>query len=618
MRMRIIAALLAISLVPLPATARTNFLEVFAKSNEPQCVELQLEGFAVFARLSLSGIRFYASPITAHYNPDFVVSAYPRLGNSPILESVVGFGPAQNLISQPVLEAMTGRDAPETYRDVALWSGQQSEGMKTQRTGLQYFETEVFGHPGNIFTLISDRVQNINRVPDMGELGSAALNTVDAQLSRNANRALEVIANASTRLGDSWNEGVDFNPRVVAANAITGNLARLANDPAVSGGIEQVIDRGEVNEGEQTLLTRLLDAGVSQADDALTELGIDDPNGLGHDIDLDDLTRIDFAGLPADVVDALRHSLANLTPESIIESLAPPAYTEALAMAQEVEALFESTRDLSDLQGEISSLGFGVSAELMTWRGLCPSDTTMFTPYYLSGLNVPAWRFKIPEIADPRTYIPFSKRTTIGEFFPGTVGGPRELLEGLAELQNYGSVYPRNGYLLQADPVKAAAVTAFRAAHVVTRRNQVHVYRYAAPRNRSRLREMDATYNALDASLDGRAESTLQLEPYLQETGRWQLVYTKGGQEDTHCHRFGAPEVNPPIDDTIETANPLTDDNNDAGFATQWTDNRRSEDGAYVFNLWRRYRCAPEPGRPRFGTVRHLGNVVIPTITIVE
>ncbi|OED39701.1 hypothetical protein AB833_13850 [Chromatiales bacterium (ex Bugula neritina AB1)] len=613
----IIATALTLSLLPHQATARTNFLEVFAKSNEPQCVELQLEGFALFARLSLSGIRFYASPITAQYNPDFVVSAYPRLGNSPILESVVGFGPAQNLISQPVLEALTGRDAPETYRDVSLWSGQQSEGMKTQRTGLQYFETEVFGHPGNIFTLVSDRVQKINRVPDMGELGSTAFRAMNQQLSRNADRAVDVIANASTRLGDSWNEGVDFNPRLVAANAITGNLARLANDPAVSGGIEQAIDRGEVNEGEQTLLTRLLDAGVSQANDTITDLGIDEPNDTGQEVGLNDLTRIDVAGLPGDVVDTLRQSLADLTPASIIDSLAPPAYGQTLAMAEQVQSLFESTRDLSDLQGEISSLGFGVSAELMTWRGLCPSDTTMFSPYYLSGLNVPAWRFNIPEIADPRTYIPFSKRTTVGEFFPGTVGGPRELLEGLAEVQNYGSVYPRNGYLLQADPVKAAAVTAFRAAHVVTRRNQAHVYRYAAPRNRSRLREMDAAYIALDSSLDSRAESTMQLEPYLQETGRWQLIYTKGGQEDTQCHRFGAPDVNPPIQDNINSANPLTN-NDDSAFATQWTDNRRSEDGAYVFNLWRRYRCAPEPRKPRFGTVRHLGNLVIPTITILE
>jgi len=448
---RVIAATLTLSLLPIPVSARTNFLEVFSKSNEPQCVELQLEGFALFARLSLSGIRFYASPITAHYNPDFVVAAYPRLGNSPILESVVGFGPAQNLISKPVVEALTGRDAPKTYRDVSLWSGQQSEGMKTQRTGLQYFEAEVFGHPGNIFTLVSDRVQNINRVPDMGDLGSTALASVRQQLRSNAEQALDKISGAATRLGDHWNEGVEFNPREVAANAITGNLAQLANDPAVSNGIEEAIDRGEVDEDEQTLLTRLVDAGVSYADETITDLGIENPDGSGNDIGLDDLTRIDFAGLPGDVVDTLRESLAGLTPEDIIESLAPPAYKEALAMAEQVQALFEATRELSELQSAISSLGFGVSAELMTWRGMCPSDTTMFSPYYLSGLNVPAWRFKIPEIADPRTYIPFSKRTTIGEFFPGTVGGPRELLKGLAEMQNYGSVYPRNGYLLQAD-----------------------------------------------------------------------------------------------------------------------------------------------------------------------
>jgi len=324
MNKHIMAVTITFCLWPLQATARTNFLEIFAKSNEPQCVELQLEGFALFARLSLSGVRFYASPITAHYNPDFVVTAYPRLGNSPILESVVGFGPAQNLISEPVVEALTGQDAPETYRDVSL----------------------------------------------------------NQQLSRNANQAADVIANASTRLGDSWNEGVDFNPRQVAANAITGNLARLAGAPQVRDGINDAIERGAVDEGEQTLLTRLVDAGVSRAVQAINELGVIDPDNTGSDAGIDDLTRIDFAGLPADVVDTLRQSLATLTPETIVDSLAPPAFGEALAMAQEVQALFESTRELSDLQSEVDSLSFGVSAELMTWQGLCPSDTTMFSPYY--------------------------------------------------------------------------------------------------------------------------------------------------------------------------------------------------------------------------------------------
>jgi len=135
---------------------------------------------------------------------------------------------------------------------------------------------------------------------------------------------------------------------------------------------------------------------------------------------------------------------------------------------------------------------------------------------------------------------------------------------------------------------------------------------------------MDATYNALDTSLDSRAETTMQLEPYLEETGRWQLVYTEGGEEDNACHRFGAPEVNPPIELDIRTAmntaanTVINTGNNEPVFPTQWSDNRRSEDGAYVFNLWRRYRCAPEPSKPRFGSVGHLGNFIIPTIPILE
>lgn len=96
--------------------------------------------------------------------------------------------------------------------------------------------------------------------------------------------------------------------------------------------------------------------------------------------------------------------------------------------------------------GMLSSMGYS-----------CESSATAMMPYYLSVYDATAWRAGVPEKSYPEALIPGMR--TIGDF--GNV---------------WGHVYPRSGFVVQANDYKAAAVTAQRVADFVTRNWQPHVY----------------------------------------------------------------------------------------------------------------------------------------------
>ncbi|EPN48530.1 hypothetical protein A245_29955 [Pseudomonas syringae pv. actinidiae ICMP 19096] len=89
----------------------------------------------------------------------------------------------------------------------------------------------------------------------------------------------------------------------------------------------------------------------------------------------------------------------------------------------------------------------------------CQGAATPYMPYLLSTLDTVAWRYGVPESVYPEALIP----------------GRREV-GGLTSGDMWGSVYPRSGFIHQADDYKAASVIAQRAGDVVTRSGQVHVY----------------------------------------------------------------------------------------------------------------------------------------------
>jgi integrating conjugative element protein (TIGR03756 family) len=112
--------------------------------------------------------------------------------------------------------------------------------------------------------------------------------------------------------------------------------------------------------------------------------------------------------------------------------------------------------------------GGWVATQLASQSGYaCASGATALMPYYLSTLDSLAWRHGIPESFYPESLMPGIRE--IGRQVSGNM---------------WGNVYPRQGFLVQPDDFKAAAVMAQRAGDVITHNWQPHVYLPLTPAKR--------------------------------------------------------------------------------------------------------------------------------------
>ncbi|PBJ10770.1 TIGR03756 family integrating conjugative element protein [Pseudomonas sp. ACN5] len=158
----------------------------------------------------------------------------------------------------------------------------------------------------------------------------------------------------------------------------------------------------------------------------------------------------------------------------------------------------------------------------------CASGATAFMPYYQSTLDSLAWRRGIPESVYPESLMPGIRE--IGSQVSGNM---------------WGNIYPRQGYLVQPDDFKAAAVMAQRAGDVMTRNGQPHVYVPLTPAKRD-------GYWPPGPIIENDAS-----------THKWQLLY---------------PQAQPTC--AIFPSNPV-----------------QSADGGYAWSLWRPYSCCNREGQ---------------------
>ena len=158
----------------------------------------------------------------------------------------------------------------------------------------------------------------------------------------------------------------------------------------------------------------------------------------------------------------------------------------------------------------------------------CASGATAFMPYYLSTLDSLAWRQGIPESLYPESLMPGFRE--IGQQASGNM---------------WGNVYPRQGFLVQPDDFKAAAVMAQRAGDVITRNGQPHVYLPLTPAKRDGYWPPGPVVEN-DAS-----------------THKWQLLYP---QTQPTCAIFPSDPV-------------------------------QNADGGYAWSLWRPYSCCKREGQ---------------------
>ena len=501
-----------------------NILDFITMSNTTECIKLTLEGLGIFARPSASGVEIIVVPEFSHYNPDFVVAIYPRIGGSPIVESEALYGELSTQFSRAMLTFLDGEDPGDLYDDQTQFGGHMSESGDGNSISM-FSEVEVIGHPGNFFSLAA--MVMADRTGDLaGDIVSGVASVLD--VPNQTQKGLD----AAT---DTLNEG--------GAGLV----------PSTTGNMQTEVSEGELGDlsvwTDQYIIPQLL--------------GEDMMNALAYYGTMMDFAGGDYGAIlgqyseyytRGDSVIDVGIAVGEHSDEEWVNDLAAMTSTfEGLMAALEGEEYAAYTEALQGAMDSGASYG-GSDVSL------CPSDTTLLTPYYLSGFNVLSWRFGLPELAFPRSYaIPL-----IGsELFVGVLdetGAPATAGNrwSLPDFSTWGNIYPRQGWVAQPDPVKNRAVAGFRGVHVVTREDQTHIYNFPEYKK-------DGFQSRNDIA---------PLSPNDIETGAWQMMYPVEADACTLLH-----------ESDIETP----------AFNVGRDEDLTSHDGSYVFNVWRRYQCLKQP-----------------------
>ena len=165
---------------------------------------------------------------------------------------------------------------------------------------------------------------------------------------------------------------------------------------------------------------------------------------------------------------------------------------------------------------------------------LCPGSASAFTLHFQSDLDGLFWRGLVPlELLYPASWFP----------------GSNEVSQGSGLISTWGSRYPRTGDVIQPHPVKASAVLVERAADIVKRPAQAHIYK--------RLQDVanSGGYQVFES----------------QGVPEWQMVYPRS----SGCVQFGQ---------------------NDSLSLISFGDARTSAEAGYIWNLWQRYDCCSKTG----------------------
>jgi len=519
-------------------TDKMSALEFIINSNELSCVKLTLEGIQFwlvtrfFGPIPIVTVEF--SLQVSHYNPDFIVSTYPRLGASPILEADLLYDLVQTEVAQGVMKLITG-DSHGLMSRENEFGGHYAESGGAKRS-MFYSEAEVIGHPGNVFSLaalfMSGNSGRLFNAP--AEIAQDIVTTPIQLVQQAQDVGTEMVVNNNT-VSTTTSEWQDWSAPGLGDTSVWKDdvLIPIEFDRYIRGiigayetfqDLESLVDQApsisELGESVGDILedpiTEISEAAIN-APDLQEAIGVVDDETIDIGAVGTILTIIQDPGLNPVEIEELEEELEAL-------GLDPTQVQETLDGIEELDAR---------LEGENIKEGGGMLFSL------CPSDATILAPYYLPGLNVVSWRFGLPEMAFRNSYaMPYSNSNLfIGEFEDIDVA-----VQGTSvpNWNTWSNIYPRSGWVNNSDPVKARAAAAFRAAHVVTRPGQAHVYKYAEKKT-----------NGFK-----RADTRAGLEPNDLESGAWQMMHPKEGDEGTLLQ-----------DSSIETD----------------------------VNLWRHYECAVKP-----------------------
>jgi hypothetical protein len=176
---------------------------------------------------------------------------------------------------------------------------------------------------------------------------------------------------------------------------------------------------------------------------------------------------------------------------------------------------------------------------------VCPAGAAPFALHYQSNLDAFFWRSLLPlEQLYPASWLP----------------GLREV--GAGAMQTWGSVFPRQGSIVQQHPVKGSAVLAQRVADIVGQPAQPHIY---TPLN---LQPDGYVWFGFQGIRENDGNHT-----------RWQRLYPNPSRS---CVVFGSNDVITPA---------------------SYGDGANADDRGAVWNLWRRQECCQRAGSTFLGSV---------------
>jgi hypothetical protein len=212
----------------------------------------------------------------------------------------------------------------------------------------------------------------------------------------------------------------------------------------------------------------------------------------------------------------------------------------------------------------------------LTGQIYCPSNTDALSPYFLSEVDIPSWRWGGLDIF------------TLGATIPGW----REI--GRWPLNTWGAVYPRTGWTIQHSEPKSSGVVAQRVGDIITRDHEPHIY-------------LSILGDYVFVEDDLITWSPDSLEENTNEEGWWEsleeLDSGTSGTSELGSGSSGTSELESGSSGTSEISELGSGSSgtslgqcslfgeNDTASVTGWGGGRVADDGEYLYTLWRPYTC---------------------------
>ena len=462
------------------------------------CADWSPVGACFWLKCSFFSCTIKVSPKYRNHAPEAVVQTYHAASREPWTETrtinELTFGSNSNIVVSGILRSMGSWLS-------SLEGGAPAESSRANHRNLTFKNVDVYTHPLvidlNAIQDYMDPSQWSQSIPDIGNIDISDLGSGYSDIFDTDDFSLS---------DPPWEAVSEWD---ILSGISTDDIGSLY-------GIEQILPDGCDDVNQPSLVPN-----PNYGDEESVCTGI-----LGYG---GSCTNITDEYIPGDVVcrlewpddmPTLTDVMNDFEPADLVGSVVGGDVQDYIDVADQLDA-----DEFNELRSEFGE--FLDMASFTDWVFCTPKDLLPLQPMYSSHRDLVGWRYNIPEMFYPQSLMPFG----------GELG---------TSLNNYGFIYPRHGYSIQHDPIKESALSAFRAAHFVTREGEPHVYQTLAT---------------------DRKEGYWPPGPLEEDSGKWSMV---SPVEESSCHFF-------PYDSLPSMS-------------------YRDEDEAAGWILWREYSCCADLG----------------------